>query len=115
MFWTRNSSRPATAPTPSTYRPGGPAHEKTRAPNPAPGAIPFALLILLAGTAVAATQQGIAAIANWKTMDNCARQAQAAFPDFTAESNAKRDAKLKECLGASNLPPRQPEMPAQSR
>jgi hypothetical protein len=83
--------------------------------NPALGAIPFALLILFAGTAAAATQQGNTAMANWKAMDNCARQAQAAFPDFTPDSNAKRDAKLKECLGAGNLPPRQPEIPVQSR
>ena len=79
------------------------------------GAIAFTLLNQFAGTAAAATQPGIAAMASWKAMDNCARQAQAAFPDFTAESNAKRDAKLKECLGAGNLPPRQPEMPAQPR
>jgi hypothetical protein len=84
-------------------------------PASALGAILFALLNLFAGTAAAATQPGIAAVASWKAMDNCARQAQAAFPDFTAESNAKRDAKLKECLGAGNLPPRQPEMPAQPR
>jgi hypothetical protein len=42
-------------------------------------------------------------------MDTCTRQAQTAFPDFTAESNAKRDAKLKECLAGRNLPPREPQ------
>jgi hypothetical protein len=68
--------------------------------------------MLSAGTAAAATQLGITAMAYWKIMDNCAKQAQAAFPDFTADAAAKRDAKLKECLEASNLPPRQPEMPA---
>ena len=40
-------------------------------------------------------------------MDNCAEQAQTAYPDFSAESNAKRDAKLKECLEGQNLPPRE--------
>jgi hypothetical protein len=55
-----------------------------------------------------ATQQGTQAIRNWKTMDTCARQAQAAFPNFDADSNAKRDAKLKACLNANNLPPREP-------
>ena len=40
-------------------------------------------------------------------MDKCANQAQRAFPDFTAKSNAKRDAKLKECLAGQNLPPRE--------
>jgi hypothetical protein len=64
-------------------------------------------LALSAGAAEAAvTQQGNAAIARWKTMDTCAKQAQAAFPDFSPESNAKRDAKLKDCLNANNLPPR---------
>jgi hypothetical protein len=122
MSWTRSSSHPATAPTPSVSAfdraargRGGSADEKARPTNPALGAIPFALLVLFAGSAAAATQPGITAVANWKAMDNCARQAQTAFPDFNADSNAKRDARLKECLGASNLPPRQPEMPAQSR
>jgi hypothetical protein len=55
-----------------------------------------------------ATQQGQQALRNWKTMDVCARQAQAAFPNFDADSNAKRDAKLKACLESNNLPPREP-------
>ena len=45
-------------------------------------------------------------------MDKCAVQAQRAFPDFTAESNAKRDAKLKECLAGQNLPPRETAAPS---
>jgi hypothetical protein len=69
---------------------------------------------LAAGTA-GATQLGIGAITHWKTMDACAKQAQAAFPDFTPEANAKRDAKLKECLNANNLPPREPLVPPQPR
>ena len=44
-------------------------------------------------------------------MDQCAQQAQAAFPDFTAEAYAKRDAKEKECLAARNLAPREPLAP----
>jgi hypothetical protein len=68
-------------------------------------------LALLAGTAEA-TQQGTWALGKWKTMDVCAKQAQAAYPDFTAESNAKRDAKLNACLYGNNLPPRQPESPS---
>ena len=48
-------------------------------------ALPLAAaLTLFAGTAEA-TQQGNTAIANWKRMDVCAKQAQAAFPDYTAE------------------------------
>jgi hypothetical protein len=55
-----------------------------------------------------ATQQGQSALRSWKTADSCARQAQTAYPDFSAESNVKRDAKLKECLNANGLPPRAP-------
>jgi len=66
------------------------------------------LLLALAAAPAQASQQGVVVEKNWKTMDSCTRQAQAAFPDFTAESNAKRDAKLKECLAGRNLPPREP-------
>ena len=48
-------------------------------------------------------------------MDTCAKQAQTAYPDFSAESNAKRDAKLKECLNANDLPPREPLGQPESR
>jgi hypothetical protein len=66
-----------------------------------------ATFFLALGAAPAlASQQGLIAMKNWKSMDLCAKQAQTAFPDFTAESNAKRDEKLKECLEGKNLPPR---------
>ncbi|HUC12465.1 MAG TPA: hypothetical protein VL985_18875 [Stellaceae bacterium] len=68
------------------------------------------MLVLLAGSAHA-TGQGTTAIQKWKTMDVCARQAQAAFPDFSPGSNAKRDAKLQDCLHFNNLPPREPAVP----
>ena len=58
-----------------------------------------------------ASQQGVVAMRNWRTMDLCAKEAQAAFPDFTAEAQAKRDAKLKDCLAGKNLPPREPLAP----
>ncbi|HEV2303805.1 MAG TPA: hypothetical protein VGR91_19740 [Stellaceae bacterium] len=64
-------------------------------------------LMLFAGPAEAATLQGNAVIAQWKLMDVCARQAQTAYPDFTAEENAKREAELQRCLQRGNLPPRQ--------
>lgn len=64
--------------------------------------------IALSSVVAQATQQGQGALIGWKRMDICAKQAQAAYPDFTAESNAKRDAKLKECLNADGLPPRGP-------
>ncbi len=69
---------------------------------------PLAVVLVLAGIGAEASQQGQGAMIKWKGMDVCTRQAQAAYPDYNAESNAKRDAKLKECLNASGLPPRQP-------
>jgi hypothetical protein len=70
------------------------------------------VFVLIAGSAHA-TGQGTTAIQKWKTADACAKQAQTAFPDFTPDANAKRDAKLKDCLNANNLPPREPAAPAQ--
>jgi hypothetical protein len=73
-----------------------------------------AVLALSIGAAWA-SQQGNLAVANWKLMDKCARQAQTAFPDYTAEANAKRDAALKACLSSNNLPPRPELLAPQSR
>ena len=67
----------------------------------------IAALLLFAGAAQA-SQQGQVVLNNWKAADKCAKQAQAAYPDYSAEANAKRDAKLKECLSGGNLAPRQP-------
>jgi hypothetical protein len=66
------------------------------------------LIFMFAPFAALASQQGVQATRNWKQMDQCAREAQTAFPDYTAEANAKRDAKLKACLAGKNLPPRTP-------
>ena len=70
-----------------------------------------AVLILMTGSAHA-TGQGTTALQKWKTMDVCAKQAQTAFPNFSPEANAKRDAELKDCLNANNLPPREPTTPS---
>jgi hypothetical protein len=70
-----------------------------------------AAMMLIAGPA-AAGQQALWAQARWHAMDICTKQAQAAFPDFTAEAAAKRDAQMNQCLELNNLPPRQPELPA---
>ena len=75
-------------------------------------AIPL-LILALAPAAAWASQQGVVVMKNWKTMDQCAREAQTAFPDYTAEANEKRAAKEKECLEGKNLPPR--ETPAPGR
>lgn len=70
--------------------------------------LPLSALFVLSTVGAHASQQGQSALRGWKVMDICARQAQTAYPDFNAESNAKREAKLKECLNGANLPPREP-------
>lgn len=70
--------------------------------------IAIALLALLWTSTAMATQQGTLALQRWKAADLCARKAQAAFPDFTADSNAKREAQLNACLEGQNLPARPP-------
>ena len=66
-----------------------------------------AVLLLFIGTAEA-SQQALGVISSWKGADRCAKQAQTAYPDYSAEANAKRDAALKNCLNGGNLAPRQP-------
>ena len=73
-------------------------------------AIPL-LILALAPAAARASQQGIVVMKNWRVMDQCAREAQTAFPDYTADSNEKRAAKEKECLAGKNLPPHEPPAP----
>ena len=68
--------------------------------------------VFLLGAAHAISPQGTVVVGKWKSMDKCAVEAQRAFPDFTAEANAKRDAKLKECLAGQNLPPREAVPPS---
>ena len=65
------------------------------------------IALLLIPAAALASQQGVVVVQKWKMSDKCTQQAQAAFPDYTPEANAKREAKLKECLAAQNLPPRE--------
>jgi hypothetical protein len=40
----------------------------------------------------------------WKGIDNCTRAAAKAYPDYTAEALAKREAHRRLCLRRSNLP-----------
>ena len=63
----------------------------------------IATVLLLPRTAVgdAKFQQNEA---YWKIRDLCAKQAHKAFPDYTRESNAKREKVRQDCLRASNLP-----------
>jgi hypothetical protein len=76
------------------------------------GAAILAIGLCLASSAAFATLAGQAAIKRWAVMDQCEREAQAAFPDYSAEAVAKRDAKLNECLEGKDLPPRAPLAPS---
>jgi hypothetical protein len=69
----------------------------------------LAIGLIIAATTAQATQQGIVMLSKWKAADLCAKKAQQAFPDFTPEANAKRDAQLKLCLEQQALPPRAPQ------
>ena len=70
------------------------------------GIIIFAAALLPPAAGFAFTSNGQQSWARWTASDRCAQAAQRAYPDFTAESNAKRDATYKNCLASSNLPPR---------
>ena len=69
------------------------------------------LLLVLTAAQAHATGQGVQVTKKWKTMDLCTKLAQTAYPDFTAEANAKREAAVKSCLEGNNLPPREPVAP----
>jgi hypothetical protein len=72
----------------------------------------FAVIFLLPTAARAVSGQAAIVMKKWQAMDKCAIEAQRAFPEFTAEAIAKRDAKLQQCLASQNLPPREAQSPA---
>jgi hypothetical protein len=69
-------------------------------------AVAALIVVALPVAAWAVTANGQQMMRNWAASNRCAQAAQRAFPDYTAEANAKRDAQLKQCLAGSNLPPR---------
>jgi len=69
------------------------------------GLATFALAALLPVVANADTQ-GLLMEKKWVSSDRCSQKAFQAYPDYTADSLAKRDLELKKCLAAGNLPPR---------
>jgi hypothetical protein len=66
----------------------------------------FAVVLTLPAAAMAYTSYGQQTVSKWVASDRCVQAAQKAFPDFSAEANAKRDTALKNCLASGNLPPR---------
>jgi hypothetical protein len=74
-----------------------------------PARRPALLLVVLLAAALGAgraaaddklRQSGVV----WKAMDNCTRAAIKAYPDYTAEALAKREAQRRLCLRRGNLP-----------
>lgn len=68
-------------------------------------------LVVAAGPA-AASSEGLGIMKRWTAMDRCASEAQQAFPDYSADAYAKRDARLRDCLERNHLPPRAPLVPS---
>ena len=82
------------------------------------GRIVFLVVLAAAAAALgmpekawAITQQGQQMMKNWAQSDRCVAAATKQFPDYTAESLAKRDQAVQQCLSNSVLPPRAPLAP----
>ena len=73
----------------------------------------IAAVLLLASTTTgwAITQQATQMMKNWAQSDRCVAQANKQFPDYTADSLAKRDQAVQQCLSNSILAPRAPIAP----
>ena len=71
----------------------------------------FAAALTAPHAAHAITQQGQQMLRNWSQADRCAASATRQYPDYTAESLAKRDRALQQCLSDSVLAPRAPLEP----
>lgn len=61
-------------------------------------------MALAAAPPAAADQNWKTSSAVWKAMDKCTQAARKAFPDYTRESNAKRETARQNCLRTGNLP-----------
>jgi hypothetical protein len=66
--------------------------------------LPAAALLLLLAQPVHADQNWKTSTQVWQLMDRCTQAAQKAYPDYTRESNEKREAYRQACLRSSNLP-----------
>jgi hypothetical protein len=68
----------------------------------------FAIVLAMPVVAGAATVNGTQMIKNWAASDRCVAAANKQFPDYTADSLAKRDQAVQQCLSNSLLAPRAP-------
>jgi hypothetical protein len=63
-------------------------------------------MLLLPEKATATSLNGQQMMTRWAASDRCAAAAQRQFPDYTPESNAKRDQAMQQCLANGFDPPR---------
>jgi hypothetical protein len=68
----------------------------------------FAIVLAMPVAASAATVNGTQMIKNWAVSDRCVAAANRQFPDYTADSLAKRDQAVQQCLSNNVLAPRAP-------
>jgi hypothetical protein len=64
------------------------------------------VMLLLPESAVGYSLNGQQMMNRWVASDRCAAAAQKQFPDYTPESNLKRDKAMQQCLANGSLPPR---------
>jgi hypothetical protein len=107
LVWSLSLADSATHPPATIRKNEGAGRGRRRAAPPLSIGVLMAMVFLVPTAAHAISGQAAIVMMKWKSMDKCAIEAQRAFPEFTAEANAKRDAKLKECLAIQNLPPRE--------
>ena len=80
----------------------------------------FGLALILATAALALPRNAVADqnfktnSIYWNLRDKCTHQAQLAYPDYTPESNAKREKMRKNCLLSNNLPSEGNSVPGQT-
>jgi hypothetical protein len=71
-----------------------------------PALAAFLVALTVPAIAMAGSLYGQMMMQRWAGSDRCNAAAQKVSPDYTPEGIAKRDAMLKQCLAAQNLPPR---------
>jgi hypothetical protein len=67
-------------------------------------ALPLVAAALLLPQSAGADQSWKTSSAAWAQANKCAAAAHKAFPDYTAEANAKREKARLDCLRSANLP-----------
>ena len=64
------------------------------------------LSLLVGGVASAESRSSANTTKIWRAQDECTKKAFKQYPDYTPESNAKREQARRLCLATGNLPPR---------